>query len=157
MMQQRCTKEQQTNSSLRKPVSSQRPFTKYPSHALATASTVRLAEDRHNKACLTFFAGKEAGQAFEKLAQTHLKLESTLEAASSYVDAAKCYQKTSKGGEGLTVCIWIRSLACLTVSISPDKKYILTPSVPCRCAACAAQCSWILHRCRPPWDGCQAA
>ena len=39
--------------------------------------------------------------AFEKLAQTHLKLDSRLEAASSYVEAAKCYQKTNKSGRGL--------------------------------------------------------
>ena len=44
-------------------------------------------------------AGADAGQAFEKLAQTHLKLESRLEAASSYVEAAKCYQKTNKSGQ----------------------------------------------------------
>lgn len=44
------------------------------------------------------YAGAEAGQAFEKLAQVHLKQDSRLEAASSYVDAAKCYQKTSKTG-----------------------------------------------------------
>ena len=43
-------------------------------------------------------AGADAGQAFEKLAQTHLKLDSRLEAASSYVEAAKCYQKTNKAG-----------------------------------------------------------
>ena len=45
-------------------------------------------------------AGGEAGQAFEKLAQVHLKQDSRLEAASSYVEAAKCYQKTSKTGAG---------------------------------------------------------
>lgn len=44
-------------------------------------------------------AGNEAGQAFEKLAQVHLKQDSRLEAASSYVEAAKCYQKTDKTGE----------------------------------------------------------
>ncbi|CAL8465428.1 g4964 [Coccomyxa elongata] len=41
-------------------------------------------------------AWNEAGQAFEKLAQVHLKQDSRLEAASSYVEAAKCYQKTDK-------------------------------------------------------------
>ena len=45
------------------------------------------------------YAGGDAGQASEKLAQTHLKLESRLEAASSYVEAAKCYQKTNKSGD----------------------------------------------------------
>ncbi|KAK9903527.1 hypothetical protein WJX75_008075 [Coccomyxa subellipsoidea] len=41
-------------------------------------------------------AWNDAGQAFEKLAQVHLKQDSRLEAASSYVEAAKCYQKTDK-------------------------------------------------------------
>ncbi|KAK9804908.1 hypothetical protein WJX72_011368 [[Myrmecia] bisecta] len=41
-------------------------------------------------------AWMEGGQTFEKLAQVHLKLESKHEAASTYVEAAKCYQKCSK-------------------------------------------------------------
>jgi alpha-soluble NSF attachment protein len=44
------------------------------------------------------FAGAEAGQAYEKLAQVHLKQDSRLEAASAFVEAAKCYQKTNKSG-----------------------------------------------------------
>lgn len=53
----------------------------------------------------TVHAGGDAGQAFEKLAQVHLKQDSRLEAASSYVEAAKCYQKTSKTGEAfLSAC-----------------------------------------------------
>lgn len=51
------------------------------------------------KLLLVFCLGNEAGQAFEKLAQVHLKQDSRLEAASSYVEAAKCYQKTDKTGK----------------------------------------------------------
>ena len=43
--------------------------------------------------------------AFEKLAQTHLKLDSRLEAASSYVEAAKCYQKTNKAGNNMLLSL----------------------------------------------------
>ena len=50
--------------------------------------------------------------AFEKLAQTHLKLDSRLEAASSYVEAAKCYQKTNKAGR-VCCCVADRASYCV--------------------------------------------
>ncbi len=48
--------------------------------------------------------GAEAGQTYEKLADIHIKQESKGEAASACVEAAKCYQKTSKAG----VCVVVR-------------------------------------------------
>lgn len=42
--------------------------------------------------------GADAGATYEKLAAVHLKLDSKHEAASSYMEAAKCYQKTDKKG-----------------------------------------------------------
>ena len=55
-----------------------------------------LASPDKNPAVLL---GAEAGQAYEKLADIHIKQESKGEAASACVEAAKCYQKTSKSGE----------------------------------------------------------
>ena len=83
----------------------------------------RLSHTHHSKCIDTSqqFAGGEAGQAFEKLAQVHLKQDSRLEAASSYVDAAKCYQKTSKTGlllspvEADQLCCWACSQCCSSV------------------------------------------
>ena len=45
--------------------------------------------------------GADAGATYEKLAAVHLKLDSKHEAASSYMEAAKCYQKTDKKGAPL--------------------------------------------------------
>ena len=42
--------------------------------------------------------GADAGATYEKLAAVHLNLDSKHEAASSYMEAAKCYQKTDKKG-----------------------------------------------------------
>lgn len=61
--------------------------------------TLSVHSDRihlSQKCCCT--SGAEAGLAFEKLAQVHLKQDSRLEAASAYVEAAKAYQKTDKSG-----------------------------------------------------------
>ena len=46
-------------------------------------------------------SGADAGATYEKLAAVHLKLDSKHEAASSYMEAAKCYQKTDKKGAPL--------------------------------------------------------
>lgn len=40
--------------------------------------------------------GKDAGQCFERASEMHVKLDARHEAASSCVEAAKCYQKTDK-------------------------------------------------------------
>ncbi len=44
--------------------------------------------------------GKEAGGAYEKLAEVQTKLDAKHEAASACVEAAKCYQKTDRAGTG---------------------------------------------------------
>lgn len=41
--------------------------------------------------------GRDAGAAFERAAEAHVKLGAAHEAAASCVEAAKCYQKTDKG------------------------------------------------------------
>ncbi len=43
-------------------------------------------------------AGDEAAQTFIKLADVHVKLESKSEAASSWVEASKAYQKSGNPG-----------------------------------------------------------
>lgn len=43
--------------------------------------------------------GKEAGGAYEKLAEVQTKLDAKHEAASACVEAAKCYQKTDRAGK----------------------------------------------------------
>jgi len=43
-------------------------------------------------------AGNEAAQTFIKLADVHVKLESKSEAASSWVEASKAYQKSGNPG-----------------------------------------------------------
>ena len=48
---------------------------------------------------LSLSAGDEAAQTFIKLADVHVKLESKSEAASSWVEASKAYQKAGNPGE----------------------------------------------------------
>ena len=54
--------------------------------------------------------GADAGATYEKLAAVHLKLDSKHEAASSYMEAAKCYQKTDKKG---ALHMWLSTSGCL--------------------------------------------
>lgn len=101
MTRQRCMRGQLINSSLQKPVSTESPFDTRQDHSVnVRAAKERDIFDTRDKGAAVCTGG-DAGLAFEKLAQTHLKLDSRLEAASSYVEAAKCYQKTNKAGKNM--------------------------------------------------------
>lgn len=52
----------------------------------------------------TCFAGNEAGEAYMKLAEVHLKLESKHDAASSWVEASKALLKSDQRRESLDCC-----------------------------------------------------
>lgn len=62
--------------------------------------------------------GADAGATYEKLAAVHLKLDSKHDAASSYMEAAKCYQKTDKKGALQSwLCVRLSHARPTTVSL----------------------------------------
>ena len=74
------------------------PLRYHPPHPRHSTSAWSLQLSTESSRVTLPFAGDEAAQTFIKLADVHVKLESKSEAASSWVEASKAYQKSGNPG-----------------------------------------------------------